>query len=462
MSRPVGQGNFEMRQLWFEQALLPSGWARDVAIEIEGEVIASVGVGAAAPADAERHAIAVPGAPNLHSHAFQRAAAGRTGRPGPQGDSFWTWRTEIYRLAAALTPEAAEAIAALAYAEMLESGFTHVGEFHYLHHRPGGAAYDDPAEMSARALQAAEAVGIDITLLPVFYAHSDVGGAAPRPDQARFVCDLDRYGALIEACRVLASRQAGASVGVAPHSLRAVTPDELAVVVSIGADGPIHIHVAEQTAEVARCEAVLGARPVAWLLGEQPVDARWCLVHATHVTPLECEAVARSGAAVGLCPITEADLGDGVFPAQAYSAAGGAWGVGSDSNVLIDLAAELRLLEYGQRLTSLKRNVMAVGGRGVGGSLFEAALGGGAQALGAAVPRIAPGAPATLVSLSATDPALAGAEADTVLDAWIFAARRPIVDCVWRRGRLVVKDGVHLQRARIEARFRQAMLALAA
>jgi formiminoglutamate deiminase len=449
-----------MPRLWFEHVLSPEGWLRDVEIEIEAGLFASIAANVAPHPLAERHAIALPGMPNLHSHAFQRAAAGRTGRAGPEGDSFWTWRAEIYRLAAALTPEAVGAIAALAYAEMLESGFTRVGEFHYLHHQPGGQAYDNPAEMAARLLEAAERAGLDITLLPVFYAHSDVGGAAPRADQARFICDLDRYADLIAACRAAAAGVVGANVGVAPHSLRAVIPAELSAVVALGSAGPIHIHIAEQTAEVARCQAMLGARPVEWLLGEQPVDARWCLVHATHVTPGERGAIARSGATVGLCPITEADLGDGLFPAQAHAADGGAWGVGSDSNVLIDLAAELRLLEYGQRLTSLKRNVLATPDKTVGRALFDGALAGGVRALGAGDSAIMVGAPATLVSLRGEDPAFVGAQDDTLLDAWIFAARRPAVDRVWRRGRLVVKDGAHEARAQLGADYRKAMITL--
>jgi formiminoglutamate deiminase len=444
-----------MRRLWFDQALLPSGWARHVEVAFEGQSLASITVEALPSPDAERHAIALPGLPNLHSHAFQRAAAGRTGRRGLGGDSFWTWRTEIYRLAQTLTPEAVGAIAGLAYAEMLESGFTHAGEFHYLHHQADGTPYDNPAEIAERLIDAAIDVGIDMTLLPVFYAHSDVGGAAPRPEQARFVSSLDLYADLLAACQTRAARSAGVQVGVAPHSLRAVTPAELTTVTALAKGGPVHIHIAEQRAEVGRCEAVLGARPVAWLLANNDVTARWCLVHATHITGQELSAIVRSGAVVGLCPITEADLGDGLFPAAAFNDAGGFWGVGSDSNVLIDAAAELRWLEYGQRLVNHGRNILATDALSTGRSLFEAARRGGAQALAADGGGLVVGAPATLISLNPDDLALWGRSGDDLLDGWMFAARTGVIDSVWSRGQRVVHEGRHVSRSRLEAAYRR-------
>jgi formiminoglutamate deiminase len=442
-----------MTALWCETALLPDGWARDVRVVFRDGLIDHVQAGAVADAADTRAKIVLAGLANLHSHAFQRAAAGRTGARGAGPDSFWTWRSEIYRLALSLRPEAVRVITALAYAEMLEAGFTRVGEFHYLHHDIDGRAYDDPAEMAGQVVQAAEAVGIDLTLLPVFYAHSDVGGAAPRADQARFVCDLDLYGRLIESCRGHLRGVPGARLGVAPHSLRAVTPAELAALQTLVLDGPIHLHIAEQRAEVARCEAVLGARPVAWLLDHAPVDGRWCLVHATHVTDAEVDRLARSGATVGLCPITEADLGDGIFPAARFVAAGGVYGIGSDSNVLIDVAGELRLLEYGQRLASERRNVLLGAAGSVGRGLWDAAQAGGGRALGEAADGIAVGAPANLIALG-DDLVFEGCEGDARLDAWIFAARRPAIDRVWRRGRLVVEDGVHVARPALEAAWR--------
>jgi formiminoglutamate deiminase len=445
-------------RLWFDQALLPTGWASQVEFAVEGGTIASITVEAAPSEDAERHAIALPGLPNLHSHAFQRAAAGRTGRRGPGNDSFWTWRAEIYRLAQNLTPDAIGAIAGLAYAEMLESGFTHVGEFHYVHHQADGTPYDNPAEIAERVIDAAVDVGIDMTLLPVLYAHSDVGGAAPLPQQARFASSLDLYADLLAACQKRAGRLAGVQVGVAPHSLRAVTPDELTAVAALAKGGAVHIHIAEQMAEVARCEAVLGARPVEWLLANNDVTARWCLVHATHITSQELGAIVRSGAVVGLCPITEADLGDGLFPAAAFNEAGGVWGVGSDSNVLIDAAAELRWLEYGQRLVNQGRNILATGAVSTGRALFEVARRGGAQALRANGEGLAVGAPATLVSLNQDDLALWRRSGDDLLDGWIFASRTGVIDRVWSRGRLTVQNGRHVSRSRLEAAYRRCVL----
>ncbi len=447
-----------MMRLWFDQALLPTGWASQVELAVEAGKIASITVEIPPSPDAERHALGLPGLPNLHSHAFQRAAAGRTGRRGPGGDSFWTWRSEIYRLAQTLTPDAIGAIAGLAYAEMLESGFTHVGEFHYVHHQADGAPYDNPAEIGERLIDAAEDVGIDMTLLPVFYAHSDVGGAAPRPDQARFVSSLDLYADLLARCRKRAAFTAGVQVGVAPHSLRAVTPDELTAVAALARGGPVHIHIAEQLAEVSRCEAVLGARPVDWLMANNDVTARWCLVHATHITAQELGAIVGSGAVVGLCPITEADLGDGLFPAAAFNEAGGVWGVGSDSNVLIDAVAELRWLEYGQRLVNHGRNILAAGRLSTGRSLFEAARRGGAQALSADRGGLAVGAPATLVSLNHDDLALWGRSGDDLLDGWIFASRTGVVDCVWSRGKLTVRNGRHVSRSRLESAYRRCVV----
>jgi formimidoylglutamate deiminase len=441
-------------QLWFDTALLPSGWADRVRVTIADGRITRVEAGV--EPEGERHAIGLPGLPNLHSHGFQRALAGRTQRRGAGPDSFWSWREVMYRFLDRLGPEDVEAITAQAYAEMLEVGFTHVGEFHYLHHAPDGRPYADPAEMAARAAAAAERTGIGLTLLPVFYAHSDFGGVAPTAPQRRFVHDLDGFARLHEACRGLADQ-----VGVAPHSLRAVTPEELAVVAELG--GPIHIHAAEQIAEVEACLAWSGKRPVEWLLDHAGVDERWCLVHATHMTPDETRRLAASGAVAGLCPITEADLGDGLFPAPEYLAAGGRVGVGSDSNVLIDATGELRLLEYGQRLTRRGRNLLASGPEcSTGGDLFRAALAGGAQVLGLKRHGIAEDAPANLVALKADHPALAGLRGDALLDGWVFSARAGVLDTVWRQGRIVVRDGRHVEADAIADRYRRCIAKLTA
>jgi formimidoylglutamate deiminase len=436
-------------QLWFEQALLPQGWARDVRVKIAKGRIAAVETNTPRAGNDEVHAAGLPGLPNLHSHAFQRGMAGLAETRGPAGDSFWTWRETMYRFVERLDPDAFGAIAAMAYAEMLESGFTRVGEFHYLHRDPSGAPYADPAEMAVRLAAAAEETGIGLTLLPVFYAHAGFDGEAPKPAQRRFVHGLDEYAALVDASRHAVSSLDDAVVGVAPHSLRAVTAEELGHVAKLA--GPIHIHVAEQTKEVDDCLAWSGKRPVQWLLDNAQVDQRWCLVHATHMTPQETAALARSGAVAGLCPITEANLGDGIFPAADYLAANGRFGVGSDSNVLIDAAEELRLLEYGQRLQHRARNVFASSeGTSTGGTLFRTALAGGRQALGV-------GESADLVSLDMDHPALTGRKEDALLDAWIFAARSGAVDCVWRNGRKLVRHGEHRARDEILERYKLAL-----
>ena len=373
-----------MSNLWFESALLPDGWATGVRLTLAQGRIERIDIGTAPHDTDERHSIGVPGLPNLHSHAFQRGLAGLTERRGPTGDSFWTWRELMYRFVERLEPEGLEAIAALVYAEMLEGGFTHVGEFHYLHHDQDGTQFANPGELAGRIAAAAETTGIGLTLLPTFYAHSGFGGAEPTPRQRRFINDVDSFARVVEASRSAVRGLPGAVVGVAPHSLRAVTAEELKGVVKIAEGEVIHIHIAEQTQEVQDCVAWSGRRPIEWLLENQAVDERWCLVHATHATDAEVAGMATSKAVVGLCPITEANLGDGIFPAPPFLEQGGRFGVGSDSNVSLDAADELRVLEYSQRLAQRARNVLArAEGQSTGRSLFEAALLGGAQALNA-------------------------------------------------------------------------------
>jgi formiminoglutamate deiminase len=428
-----------------------------VRLHIRSGCIAQVEHGFAARDGDERHAIGLPGLPNVHSHAFQRAIAGLTGVRSQDGDSFWSWREVMYRFVARLEPDDVRAIAAQAFVEMLESGFTRVGEFHYVHHAVDGRPYTDIAELTAQVITAADETGIGLTLLPVFYAHADFADAPPRADQRRFVTRIDDFAHLVESAERHARRLPDALVGVAPHSLRAVNATELAAVSTLHRDAPVHIHVAEQVREVEQCVAWCGQRPVEWLLEHVQVNERWCLVHATHVDDAELGGLVRSGAAVGLCPVTEADLGDGVFPAALFVARGGHFGVGSDSNVSIDAAVELRTLEYGQRLTHRARNVMASrAGASTGRSLFDAALAGGTQAVsGRAVRRagLAPGQSADLFSLDAGHPALGGRAGDALLDSWIFATRSDSIDRVWRHGRCVVRNGRHVKREGIARRF---------
>lgn len=445
-----------MQTLWFESALLGTGWAKSVRIGVADGHITSIETGA--QPSGERHGVALPGLSNVHSHGFQRGMAGLSERRGRPDDDFWSWREVMYRFLDRLTPDHIAAITAQAYVEMLETGFTRVGEFHYLHNDVGGGRYADPAETAGAIAAAAQASGIGLTLLPVFYAHGDFGGAPPAPGQRRFLSDVDGFARLVEASR--ARLPADAVLGIAPHSLRAVTPEELAAIIPL-VNGPIHIHAAEQTKEVEACIAWSGARPVEWLLDNAAVDARWCLIHSTHLTNGECDRLAASGAVAGLCPVTEANLGDGIFPAIRYLEAGGRIGVGTDSNILVDAAGELRGIEYSQRLAHRRRALLAREGASVGRTLFDAAQAGGAQALGV-TGGIAIGRPADIVALDPDHPALAGMADDTLLDAWIFAARHGAVDAVWRGGRKVVTEGRHIAAAAVAARYRQTVASLLA
>ncbi|KXF76637.1 N-formimino-L-glutamate deiminase [Paramesorhizobium deserti] len=423
-----------------ECALLPGGWAHDVRISFTDGLIASVETDVEARPGDERHAAVLPGMPNLHSHAFQYGMAGLAERRGPSADSFWSWRDVMYRFALSMTPEQVEAVALQLYVEMLEAGFTRVGEFHYLHHDRDGSPYGDIAEMAARIVSAAGQSGIGLTLLPVFYAHSTFGGAAPNEGQRRFINDLDSFARLIDGCAPLLAGLDGAVLGVAPHSLRAVTPGELAEVTGLLPQAPVHIHIAEQVKEVEDCIAWSGLPPVEWLLDNMDVDGRWCLIHATHMKDEETRRMAASGAIAGLCPVTEANLGDGTFQAPLFTAHGGRFGIGSDSNVLISIGDELRQLEYSQRLFHRARNVMAVAEGSTGRALFDGAFAGGSAALGVSGEGIAVGQAADLVSLDTER--LAGARDDAILDGWIFAARAH-VDSVWVRGVKQVEGGRH-------------------
>ncbi|TIP43137.1 MAG: formimidoylglutamate deiminase [Mesorhizobium sp.] len=436
-----------MTAIFAEQALLPEGWQSNVRIAFDGGRISKV------------DAIVVPGMPNLHSHAFQRGMAGLAELRGPSADSFWSWREVMYRFALSMTPDQVEAVAAQLYIEMLEAGFSRVGEFHYLHHDREGQPYANIAEMAERIAAAAAGTGIGLTLLPVFYAHSAFGGAAPNEGQRRFINDVGRFERLLEKAREGVRSLEQAVVGVAPHSLRAVTPDELNSIAAMSPNGPIHIHVAEQVKEVEDCVAWSGKRPVEFLLANADVDEHWCLIHATHMTEAETVDMATAGAIAGLCPITEANLGDGTFAAPLFIEQGGRFGVGSDSNVLIGLPDELRQLEYSQRLAHRARNVLARAGGSTGRALFDASLDGGGQALGAGPSRIAAGGAADLVSLEQNHPSLAGKAGDAILDAWIFANGTK-VDCVWVHGRKQVSGGRHAKREAVAKRFREVMAAL--
>lgn len=433
-------------------ALLPDGWAQNVRIRLEGGRIAEVARGAEPLGQGVECLLPAP--VNLHSHTFQRAMAGLTEKRTAGQDSFWTWRTLMYRFLEQLTPGDVEAIAAMVMVEMAEAGYAAVAEFHYLHHAPGGGVYADLAEMSTRIAAAAAETGLGLTHLPVLYERGGCDGRALTAGQRRFGNDPDRFAALWEAARQgLRSLPADTVLGVAPHSLRAVSPAGLDMAAGIDRGAPVHIHVAEQMAEVAEVMDATGQRPVEWLLRHQQVDARWCLIHATQMTPEETLDLARSGAVAGLCPITEANLGDGIFDGQRFVQAGGRFGVGSDSNVRVSLSEELRLLEYSQRLGLKGRACLATTARSAGRVLFEGAATGGAQAAGRASGAIAEGLWADLVALDLSGPDLMGVQGDTILDTWIFACDDRLVTDVWSAGRKLVTAGRHYARDQVMQRY---------
>lgn len=441
-------------RIFATDALLPEGWRKNVLIEIERDHIKTVTSNASGEGAETVKGALVPGMSNLHSHAFQRAMAGLTEHSGPSSDNFWAWRELMYRFLERITPEDNEIIATQLYIEMLKSGYTSVAEFHYLHHDEKGQPYANPAEMAERILAAASKVRIGVTMMPVFYAHATFGGAPPNPGQKRFINDVDRFNALVEKiCGYLGSPKYHGMLrraGVAPHSLRAVTPAELKLIIahldSIDNTAPIHIHAAEQLKEVNDCITWSNKRPVAWLLDNAQLGERWCLVHATHLNDDETFRLAVSGAVAGLCPSTEANLGDGIFNAPDYFLQSGRWGVGGDSHVGVDPFRELAVIEYSQRLKSARRNILNTPGvRSIGGGLFRQALVGGAQALGQNTGAIAAECRADLVVLNGDDVAMAEHSGDALLDAAIFGPVRQPVRDVMVGGAWVVHQGRHSQ-----------------
>lgn len=427
--------------LFAESALLPAGWAKNVLLQWNAEgQLTSVQPNAQAPQGTEQaKGPIIPGFPNLHSHAFQRAFAGLTEYRGEAQDSFWSWRTLMYRFANRITPEQLEAIATWLYLEMLQSGYTSVCEFHYVHHTEDGRPYADDATLSECLLRAARKTGIGMTLLPVLYQTSGFGATPPTDGQRRFIRNTDNMLRLLERLKPLCEAQ-GARLGLAPHSLRAVPPNALREVLAgldaIDATAPIHIHIAEQTGEVEACLAWSGQRPMEWLLDHAAVDPRWCLVHATHMSESEYQRAAQSGAVAGICPSTEANLGDGIFDMPQWLSHGGNWGIGSDSHATVNAAEELLLLEYGQRLQRRQRNVLASATQAqVATAMTLQALQGGAQASGRAVAGLALGQQADLVELNAQHLALADLSAPEMLSAHVFASHRTsAIGRVWARG----------------------------
>ena len=444
------------------KALLSDGWADNVSltVNVDGS-IERISASMAEPVSQSETAAftrhmkgaVIPGMPNVHSHGFQRIMAGLAGQHSGN-DSFWTWRTLMYELAQKLTPEQLHACQAGLFLEMLKSGYTSCAEFHYMHNAPNGDAYADPAELPARVMQAAAATGIGLTMLPVLYRRSGFGADGVEAQQRRFCLTIDAYQSIVERCRTLAGKYPNHRVGLAPHSLRAVNEQDLNGLLDLaGASEPIHIHIAEQQQEVKQSEAFYSCRPVEWLLDHADVNHRWCLVHATHINETEIAAAAASGAVAGLCPSTEADLGDGVFPGRVWMDHGGRWGIGSDSNVYLNAAGELRLLEYTQRLRDGARLVMAEPGRSIGTSLYLGAVTGGAQATGQAVGQLKVGKQADLVELDTDHYLLDGLSEDALLDTYLFGGDRTMISSVVVGGQTLIDRGRHKDDERLMADF---------
>ena len=456
-----------MTVLYAETALLPEGWAEAVRITIDpAGVIASIERDADAAGAERLTGPALPGMPNLHSHAFQRAMAGLTERKSPTGDDFWSWRETMYRFLAVLEPEDVRAIAAQLYVEMVKAGYTTVGEFHYLHNGRDGQPYADRAIMCDALVEAAAEAGIGLTLLPVLYQTSGFGGIAPTEAQGRF---LGTPESILETIADLRRRYRNSPVlriGIAPHSLRAVRSEALRAAIAglhdLDPTAPVHLHISEQTAEVEQCLKWSGQRPVAWLLDHAGVDRKWCLVHATHIDAGETARLAATGAAVGLCPTTEANLGDGLFPFAEFASAGGIWGIGSDSHVSVNPIEELRLLEYGQRLFARRRALAATDANAsTGVALWRAALAGGRQALAQPIGRLTPGERADILVLDAALPALYGRRRDDLLDSLVFAAGPSATHEVMIAGHWVVRGRRHIAEDRVLERYRKTLDRLA-
>jgi formimidoylglutamate deiminase len=458
------------RKMKFASALLPSGWNSDVTLTLDQSgTIEKVETGDRDPSVKCLPGIAIPAIPNVHSHAHQRLMAGLAEVAGPGADSFWTWREVMYGFALKLGPEDLEAVAAQLYVEMLKSGSTVVGEFQYLHHQPDGAPYEEPAELSLRCLSAADQAGISITLLPTLYAYGGFGGQAPSAGQRRFINDSTRYLKILSTLHQVTAINPLRQLGISPHSLRAVTRELVAEVIA-GMDAmglnsaPIHIHVAEQVKEVEDCRAWSGgARPVEYLLDHFDLSSRWCAIHATHMTGEETRRMAGAGMIGGLCPTTEANLGDGTFPAAAFLKAGGTIAIGSDSHISVSPAEDLRQLEYSQRLRDLTRNALAGGpGTSTGRTLLEAALKGGSRSMTQPVGALASGFRADIAVLDNDHPALIGRSFDAVLDSWIFSGGNACIRDVFVAGNHVVEDRRHIREEAIEKNFRAAVKRLAA
>ena len=452
--------------LFARNALLAEGWASDVRMEWgpDGK-ISSLLVGQETPSSANGSVmvrdLVLPAPANLHSHTFQRAMAGMAETPGKdKTDTFWTWRSMMYRFVDLLTPDDIQAIAALAFMEMLEAGFAAVAEFHYLHHNPDGTPYAAIAETASRIAAAARQTGIGLTLLPVLYQYAGCDRQPLAEGQLRFgnsLADFEKLHAE-SAAIVAGTLPVDCATGVAPHSLRAVDRKGIELATRLAGRSPVHMHIAEQQDEVRDVRARYGQTPVRWLLDHFDVNRQWCLIHCTHMSQEETRRLAARGATAGLCPRTEANLGDGTFPAQPFVQHRGNWGIGTDSNISISLFGELEMLEYSQRLHREQRTVIARFPRSNGATLFAAACKGGSRATGRGTGHIKTGAPADLMALGTDSYQLENVRGDQVLDRLIFAGpeHNPISD-VWSAGRHMVREGRHIRHAEIVRAYRKTL-----
>jgi len=450
-------------RLWAERAWLPGGWQTHVLLHAGADGRwAEVTPGVhAAPADATVvDGALLPGVVDAHSHAFQRAFAGLAERRESSADDFWSWRDRMYRVALRITPEQLRAIAAHLYVELLSGGYTQVCEFHYLQHDSDGRAYPDPLALSWALADAAQDAGIGLTLMPVLYERAGFAQPQLRDDQRRF--RLSAEGAWAAQQAIAASGRPLLAAGVAIHSLRAAAPASIGLLrhLAEGFDGPIHIHVAEQTAEVDDCLAATDLRPIAWLAREQLLDARWQLVHATHTVRAEIDAVAASGAGVVLCPTTEANLGDGLADLPGWLDAGVPLTLGSDSHVTRDWREELRWLDYGQRLALRQRNVAAApqaGEPSTAQRLFGRITQAGARATGESAWGLVPGARADALVADTREAGLRGVPAPQLLDALVFSSPARAFRDAMVAGRWVVREHRHARADAIAQRFEAAM-----
>ena len=440
--------------IFSQRARLADRWAENVRVTVSDGQIEKIEIGVKPDSADTKVDTLLPALTNLHSHSFQRAMAGMTEYRSAGRENFWTWRELMYRFLDHLTPEDIFAIAALTFMEMQKSGYASVGEFHYIHHQKSGHAYDNPAELSERIIEAANLTGIGLTHLPVLYTYGGLQNQTLEGGQLRFGNSVD------DICKIVSISQktigllpADARVGIAPHSLRATSPSDIQEFLNCYTDMQVHMHIAEQTKEVSEVVEAFGARPVEWLLEHHAVDTKWCLIHATHMTQAETIGLAKTGAVVGLCPITESNLGDGIFDGPIFLKANGKFGIGSDSNINISLTEELRTLEYSQRLRDQQRNVMIQGDGSVGEALYLGAANSGAQALAREAGSIAPGKLADLIAIDSSHPSLCALHDIQLMDGLVFAAKDTVITDVWSAGRHQVRNGMHVAEDTIKASY---------